>query len=63
MQAKHKLIIANNFHPPTIEALDAIYDTVHLWTLDEDQKKATLASLEGRCIAAASASWEKDQML
>ena len=56
MQAKHKLIIANNFHPPTIEALDAIYDTVHLWTLDEDQKKAILASLEGRCIAAASAS-------
>ncbi len=63
MQAKHKLIIANNFHPPTIEALDAIYDTVHLWTLDEDQKKAILASLEGRCIAAASASWATDPLL
>jgi hydroxypyruvate reductase len=63
MQTRHPLIIANNFHPPTIEALDAIYDTVHLWTLNEDQKRATLTSLEGRCIAAASASWATDPLL
>ena len=58
MQArKQPLIIANNFHPATIEALDAAYETTHLWTLDEAGKKAKLAELEGHCVAAASASW------
>ena len=64
MQArKQPLIIANNFHPATIEALDAAYETTHLWTLDEAQKRAKLAELEGHCVAAASASWATDPLL
>ena len=64
MQArKQPLIIANNFHPATIEALDAAYETTHLWTLDEAGKKAKLAELEGHCVAAASASWATDPLL
>ena len=64
MQArKQPLIIANNFHPATIEALDASYETTHLWTLDEAEKKAKLAELEGHCVAAASASWATDPLL
>lgn len=63
MPAKQPLLIANRFHAPTIEALDARYDTVHLWELSDSEKKTVLASLEGRCVAAASASWATDPLL
>jgi lactate dehydrogenase-like 2-hydroxyacid dehydrogenase len=63
MPQRETLIIANNFHPPTIAKLDADYDTVHLWKLNEEEKASTLTSLEGKCSAAASASWATDPLL
>ncbi len=57
------LLIANQFHIPTIEQLDADYETVHLWQLNHDDKLAVLAKLDGQCHAAASASWATDPLI
>ncbi len=63
MSQRQPLIIANNFHPPTIAILDRDYDTVHLWELSYEEKIARLSALEGKCSAAASASWTTDPLL
>lgn len=63
MSIKHQLIVANNFHPETIQKLDEEYDTHHAWELTADEKKDLLAKLEGSCHAVASASWEFDSAL
>ena len=57
MTTRPILIVANQFHAPTIERLDQAFETVHLWKLSYEAKLAKLAELEGRCHAAASASW------
>lgn len=57
MSAKHKVVVVNNFHPETVAKLDAHYETTHLWELAEEEKAGVLASLNGTCEAAASASW------
>lgn len=63
MTTRPILIVANQFHAPTIERLDQTFETVHLWKLSHETKLATLAELEGRCHAAASASWATDPLL
>ena len=63
MTTRPILIVANQFHAPTIERLDQAFETVHLWKLSHEAKLAKLAELEGRCHAAASASWATDPLL
>lgn len=63
MSSKPHLVIVNNFHPETVTRLDALYDTTHLWEVPENQKAATLGALDGKCQAAASASWFCDESI
>lgn len=63
MTTRPLLLIANPFHSPTVEQLDQTFETVHLYRQSEEEKRDTLAALEGRCHAAASASWVTDPLL
>ncbi|MFK7865248.1 MAG: 2-hydroxyacid dehydrogenase [Pseudohongiellaceae bacterium] len=60
MTKKHELIIANPFHPETIELLDNLYSTHHLWRLEDPEKAKLIRELEGQCSAVATASWQCD---
>ena len=57
------LLIVNNFHPDTVAKLDARYQTHHLWSLSEREKRALVEQLEGSCLAAAGASWMCDEIV
>ncbi len=60
MTKKPNVIVVNNFHPETLEELDLLYETRHLWQHDDAEKPELLAALEGRCEIAVSASWMCD---
>ncbi len=63
MPDKPALLIVNDFHPATVATLDARYETHHLWRLPESGRRGLLERLEGRCEAAASASWVCDELV
>ncbi len=63
MPDKPALLIVNNFHADTIAALDARYETHHLWPLSETGKRNLIEQLDGNCEAAASASWVCDEIV
>ena len=63
MSDKPALLIVNNFHSPTVVELDARYETHHLWRQSAAGKRELIAQLEGRCEAAASASWVCDEIV
>lgn len=63
MPSKPDLLIVNQFHPETIELLDEQYSTYHLWELAADKKRELIQSLSGKCVAAASASWDCDPIV
>ena len=63
MSDKPALLIVNNFHSPTVGELDARYETHHLWRQSAAGKRELIAQLEGRCEAAASASWVCDEIV
>ncbi len=63
MPDKPSLLIANNFHADTIVKLDARYRTHHLWRLSGSGRRELIAELDGRCEAAASASWVCDDIV
>ncbi|MEQ8953624.1 MAG: 2-hydroxyacid dehydrogenase [Gammaproteobacteria bacterium] len=60
MPGKEQLLIVNEFHPETVAALSEIYTCHHMWQLDSVAKKSLIQKLDGRCRAAASASWVCD---
>jgi len=63
MLVKPALIIANQFHPDTIQRLDSIFDTHHLWSMSTAQKDRLIHSLQGKCEAVATASWVVDEAI
>lgn len=63
MPDKPVLLIVNNFHPDTVAKLDARYETHHFWLLSKGEKRELIGRLEGKCHAAASASWVVDEIV
>ncbi|MCY4265732.1 MAG: 2-hydroxyacid dehydrogenase [Gammaproteobacteria bacterium] len=59
---KQTVLVVNAFHQETLDKLDLIYTTEHLWKLPASEKPALIKTLNGRCRAAASASWECDHL-
>ncbi len=63
MAERPELLIVNHFHADTIAKLDGRYRTHHLWQLSDAGKKRLIGELDGRCQAAASASWVCDEVV
>lgn len=63
MTDKAIVLLANEFHPETIQKLDEIFSTHHLWKLTLQEKKTLIRELEGKCAAVASASWMIDDSI
>ncbi len=63
MTTKPSVLIANRFHPETIQKLDEKFETHHLWNLSSDEKNNTIQKLQGKCEAIATASWMLDEMV
>jgi lactate dehydrogenase-like 2-hydroxyacid dehydrogenase len=63
MTQKPDLLVVNNFHEETLDLLDKHYTTHHLWKLDDTNQRRLIASLEGKCRAAATASWNCDPQI
>ncbi len=63
MTSKPTVILANEFHPETIQRLDEAYKTHHLWKLSPDEKKRLIRKLEEDCNAVATASWMVDEII
>ncbi len=62
-EAKECVLVVNEFHPETVARLDALYDTCHLWRYSDADKVELINTLEGRCRAAATASWMCDPIV
>ena len=63
MIPKPTILIANEFHPETIQKLDQRFETHHLWNLSFEEKKSLVHELQGKCEAIASASWMVDEIV
>jgi lactate dehydrogenase-like 2-hydroxyacid dehydrogenase len=63
MTPRPPLLIANAFHPDTIAALDALYDTHKLWLLDDPDQEELIARLAPDCVAVATASWATNPLI
>lgn len=57
------VLVVNEFHPETLDKLDALYNTSHLWKLKPEERPELLRSLDGSCHAAATASWMCDPIV
>lgn len=61
---RQPLLIANNFHPETIELLDQEYETHKLWLQESPQEqRALIDKLADTCVAVATASWTTDPLI
>lgn len=60
MTQKLPLLIVNQFHPNTMERLDHLFDSYHLWEYQGDAKEQLLDKLAPICKMAACASWKCD---
>lgn len=63
MSPRPILLIANEFHPETIQKLDQRFETHHLWHLSTEEKKKLIQDLQGHCEAIATASWMIDDIV
>ena len=63
MTPRHSVLIANEFHPETIQKLDEKFQTYHLWELSSPEKKRLIQEFQGKCEAIASASWVVDEII
>jgi lactate dehydrogenase-like 2-hydroxyacid dehydrogenase len=63
MAPKPTVLLANEFHPETIQKLDEKFKTHHLWKLSSDEKKILIQELNGKCDAVATASWMVDPFI
>ena len=57
------MLIVNDFHPETVGVLDERYQTHHLYKVSEGERAGYVRDLDGRCRAAASASWVCDSVI
>ena len=62
MSNKPDLLVVNDFHPETLQLLDSEFTTHHLWQLDPGSQADMIKSLQGKCRAAATASWNCDPL-
>lgn len=63
MTQKHDLLLVNDFHPETVAELDSRYHTHKLWELPVAQRPELIRQLNGKCRAAATASWRCDPLV
>lgn len=63
MIAKPSVLLANDFHPETIQKLDEKFKTHHLWNLPSEEKEKLIRELQGKCDAVATASWMVDDVI
>lgn len=63
MASKPAVLLVNKFHPETIQILDRKFQTHHLWDLTLGKKKELIQELQGKCEAAATASWAVDEIV
>jgi len=63
MIPKPTVLLANEFHPETIQILDEKFKTHHLWKLSSNEKKNLIQELQGKCDAVATASWMIDEII
>lgn len=63
MPNKHELLLVNEFHPETVEVLDSLYQTHHLWKIPREQRSQLIRDIDGSCRAAATASWNCDELV
>ena len=63
MPSKQNLLVVNNFDQDTISSLDERYSTYHLWGHSAEEKLKIIQSLQGKCRAAATGSWECDKCI
>lgn len=58
------ILVANNFHPATVEKLDALYQTHKLWLLaDPAEQLALIKQLGPFCETVATASWATNPLI
>lgn len=60
---KSPLLIANEFHPPTVSRLEELFQVYKLWTLAEDRQQALIDELKPHCKAVATASWSTNPLI
>jgi len=63
MTKRIDILVANDFHDETISTLDKLYKTHHLWKYSEEQKKNLICSLQGKCKAVVTGSWNCDKIV
>ena len=63
MTSKPHLLITNNFHTPTIQKLDVLFQIHHLWELDPRDQGKLISKLNGSCKAVASGSWDCNDLI
>ena len=63
MPSKENLLVVNNFDQDTINSLDEHYSTYHLWEYSAEEKLKIIQSLQGKCRAATTGSWECDKCI
>ncbi|MBL4820769.1 MAG: 2-hydroxyacid dehydrogenase [Gammaproteobacteria bacterium] len=63
MPDKTKLLIANEFHPETVEELDAQFECHKLWLLPPPDQKDLIDQLKPDCKAVATASWATNPLI
>lgn len=63
MTNKPSVLVANQFHPETIENLDILFTTHHLWKLPAVEQRDLIKQLDGNCEAIATASWMLDDVV
>ena len=63
MTAKPIVLLANDFHPETVQRLNERFSTHHLWSLTVEEKKKLIQDLEGKCEAVATASWMVEEAI
>lgn len=63
MSAKPSVLLVNEFHPETIQILDGLFHTHHLWKLPPEEQRDLIKQLDGKCEAIATASWMLDDIV
>ncbi len=63
MDDREQLLVVNEFHPDTVAALAETYHCHRLWEVPENERLDLVRSLDGKCRAAASASWTCDPII
>ena len=63
MPDRPHLLVVTQFHPETVNKLDSLYQTHHLWRQSPAAKEELISDLEGKCRAAATASWHREEII